>query len=57
MCMIDAICEMFPDASLTPAMPGMVARRASVAGSTFTPVRPCTLYTMIGRLMFEAMAW
>ena len=34
------ICPMLPDASLTPTTFGIVARRASVLGSTFTPVRP-----------------
>jgi hypothetical protein len=37
------ICVMFPDASLTPTMFGTSAMRASVATSTFTPVRPGTL--------------
>ena len=34
---------MLPDASLTPTMFGMAARRASVAGSMLQPVRPGTL--------------
>jgi hypothetical protein len=34
---------MLPDASFTPTMFGIAARRASVVGSTFTPVRPGTL--------------
>ena len=38
-----AICAMFPEASFTPAMLSISARRFSVAGSTLTPVRPCTL--------------
>ena len=37
------ICCMFPDASFTPTMFGIAARRTSVATSTFTPVRPGTL--------------
>ncbi len=40
---ISHICETLPDASLTPMMLGIVARRASVDTSTFTPVRPGTL--------------
>ena len=38
-----AIWEMLPDASLTPTTVSISARRASVAGSTFRPVRPGTL--------------
>ena len=34
---------MLPEASLTPMMLGIAERRASVAGSTFTPARPGTL--------------
>jgi hypothetical protein len=34
---------MLPDASLTPTILSMAERRASVAGSTFDPVRPGTL--------------
>ena len=37
------ICVMLPEASLTPATCGIVASRASVAGSTLQPVRPGTL--------------
>ena len=42
-CRMVAICAMLPEASLTPTMLSIAASRASVAGSTFTPVRPCTL--------------
>ena len=38
-----AICAMFPEASFTPTMLSIAASRRSVAGSTFTPVRPGTL--------------
>ena len=38
-----AIWPTMPDASFTPTMFSNSARRASVAGSTLTPVRPCTL--------------
>ena len=48
-CITLAICEILPDASFTPTMFSICGSRASVAGSTLTPVRPCTLYTMIGR--------
>ena len=51
-----ATCPMLPEASFTPTMFSMAARRAMVAGSTFTPVRPCTLYTTMGRRIAEAMA-
>src|SRR6266849_1293896 len=40
---IAAICEMLPEASLMPAMFSILASRFTVAGSMFTPVRPCTL--------------
>ena len=40
---IAAICEMFPEASFTPTTVSISARRARVAGSTFTAVRPGTL--------------
>ncbi len=50
------ICVMLPEASLTPATWGIVARRTSVAGSTLQPVRPGTLYTMIGRDVASAIA-
>ena len=35
-----AICEIFPDASFTPTIFSISARRFTVAGSMFTPVRP-----------------
>ena len=38
-----AICCMLPEASFTPTMVGIVARRAQVAGSMLQPVRPGTL--------------
>ena len=38
-----AICKIFPDASLIPTMLAICASLATVAGSMFTPVRPCTL--------------
>ena len=44
-----------PDASLTPTMLSTDASRSSVAGSTLHPVRPGTLYTMIGRSTASAM--
>ncbi len=37
-------------------MLGSVAIRASVAGSTLHPVRPGTLYTMIGSAELSAIA-
>jgi hypothetical protein len=40
---ISHICGTLPEASFTPAMFGICASRASVATSTFTPVRPGTL--------------
>jgi hypothetical protein len=40
---ISHICVTFPEASFTPTMFGMSARRASVDTSTLTPVRPGTL--------------
>ena len=51
-----AIWPMLPLASLTATMLSIWARRASVAGSTLTPVRPCTLYTTMGRRTAPAMA-
>ena len=40
---ISHICVTLPDASFTPTMFGISARRTSVAGSTLHPVRPGTL--------------
>ena len=51
-----AIWPMLPLASFTPTMLSILARRASVAGSTLTPVRPCTLYTTMGRRVDAAIA-
>ena len=53
---ISHICWMLPDASFTPTMFGMAASRTSVRTSMFTPVRPGTLYTMIGSDVLSAMA-
>ena len=50
------ICVTLPDASFTPTMFGICASRASVAISTFTPVRPGTLYTTIGSAVLSAIA-
>ncbi len=55
-CTTCAIWLMLPEASFTPTMYSISASRFSVAGSTFTPVRPCTLYTMIGSGTADAMA-
>ena len=41
--MISAICVMFPEASLMPMMRSISGQASYVAGSMFTPVRPCTL--------------
>jgi hypothetical protein len=40
---ISDICTTLPEASFTATMVGMAARRATVFGSMFTPVRPGTL--------------
>src|SRR5260221_685322 len=40
---MEAICEMFPEASLTPTIVSIADSRFTVAGSIFTPVRPGTL--------------
>ena len=42
-CTTSQICVMLPDASFTAITCGIVARRASVAGSMLQPVRPGTL--------------
>ncbi len=53
---IVAIWPMLPEASFTPAIFSILASLASVAGSTLTPVRPWTLYTIMGMEMAAAMA-
>ncbi len=47
---------MLPEASLTPTTFSMEASRPIVAGSTFVPVRPGTLYTTMGSRTAEAIA-
>ena len=49
-------CCMLPDASLTPMMFGIAASRLSVFTSMLQPVRPGTLYRMIGSEVLSAMA-
>ena len=53
---ISAICVMLPDASLTPTMFLSAERRNTVAGSMLQPVRPGTLYRMIGSEVLSAIA-
>ncbi len=47
---------MLPEASFTATIFSIADSRFKVAGSTFTPVRPITLYTMIGNFVAAAIA-